>query len=952
GCPQICWCENIRLLPNTTDPKRGSRSQSLANAPVEAHSGHLNPLSDHECIPNNLGWVIGHDNGGFDRSLNLHDSRYGGVGAHVAGGTGGFSPYPSSLPLSLNQWHCVAVAYNAGAGTATFYLDGVVQTVLANPGPGLANTTLGGLQIFGGHTVDALVDEVFIFNRALTPLEINQVSFDLSDCVPLSPPAFSGLVSWWRAEGNFQDSADGNHGFPVGTVGFVPGIGQAFNFNGSSAVAVPSSPSLNFGTGNFSGAFWVKTTAPATGNFLVEKDIPGVGGSDWFVHMVGAGQIQFVVGPGGDPSAVSSGHPPINDGVFHHVAFVRNGTLLSVYIDGVLRGQAITPFVGSVSNGVKFVMGAEINNEGTNNLVNTSVSVIDEITMYNGALTSPEIRALAGDDSTPPVITLNGANPMTLTSPTPYVEPGATVSDDCDPSPILMITGSVNANVPGTYTITYTATDHSGNITTATRTVNVVAPPPPFSIDRPLPDPNAHICLPPFMVQDPSKTHSWWARATGSGNLEIELIAIGINPAETGSATVKVFDPSGTQAGTATVNHPATGEVSATPVVVPGATAGALYRIEVSVGPSSPLPPSPTPQARHYRLELKGASLLGANSPLQAQSEHDNARWIVNGSSGETLNVLVSGGPEAPATAGTVEARNPGGVLVTSPPIGTPVLVPGATGQWTITVRNANGHYIIDKTSGPDKGLYVAWDTWGFGTISGAITRGGAPNTTPVTVEIKDALTGTVVQTIPATSSYTSLLLAVGNYTVQVVVPPNLQAPPPATRAVTCDGQAVANFDIPNREPICENAAPSIAEIWPPNHKMVDVSILNVTDPDGDPVTITITKITQDEPLNTVGDGNTEPDGAILGPNHAQVRAERTGTKKVPGNGRCYHISFTASDGLPQGGTCEGVVEVCVPHDQAHPPSTTARSTTRSPARRWLRPSRSRRSLRRRRSST
>ena len=164
---------------------------SIVSLPVSINPGDLPQMTmgmfvKLRSIPNNLGWVIGHDNGGFDRSLNLHDSRYGGVGAHVAGGTGGFSPYPSSLPLSLNQWHCVAVAYNAGAGTATFYLDGVVQTVLANPGPGLANTTLGGLQIFGGHTVDALVDEVFIFNRALTPQEIDQVCADLAN--PNQPP--------------------------------------------------------------------------------------------------------------------------------------------------------------------------------------------------------------------------------------------------------------------------------------------------------------------------------------------------------------------------------------------------------------------------------------------------------------------------------------------------------------------------------------------------------------------------------------------------------------------------------------------------------------------------------------------------------------------------------------------------------------------------------------------
>ena len=47
------------------------------------------------------------------------------------------------------------------------------------------------------------------------------------------------------------------------------------------------------------------------------------------------------------------------------------------------------------------------------------------------------------------------------------------------------------------------------------------------------------------------------------------------------------------------------------------------------------------------------------------------------------------------------------------------------------------------------------------------------------------------------------------------------------------------------------------------------------------------------------------------------MRAERTGTPGVPGNGRVYAIHFTADDG--KGGTCSGIVNVCVPHDQGHP---------------------------------
>src|SRR5205814_1044106 len=57
-------------------------------------------------------------------------------------------------------------------------------------------------------------------------------------------------------------------------------------------------------------------------------------------------------------------------------------------------------------------------------------------------------------------------------------------------------------------------------------------------------------------------------------------------------------------------------------------------------------------------------------------------------------------------------------------------------------------------------------------------------------------------------------------------------------------------------------------------------------------------------------------DGQIVD-GHASVRAERTGTSGVPGNGRVYAINFTATN--EAGASCSGTVQVCVPHDQGDP---------------------------------
>jgi hypothetical protein len=114
-------------------------------------------------------------------------------------------------------------------------------------------------------------------------------------------------------------------------------------------------------------------------------------------------------------------------------------------------------------------------------------------------------------------------------------------------------------------------------------------------------------------------------------------------------------------------------------------------------------------------------------------------------------------------------------------------------------------------------------------------------------------------------------------------------------------------------EPECTNATANVDELWPPQHQFVPVVITGVEGFDAETLLVTIDSVFQDEPVNTVGDGNFEPDASGVGTSQVSIRAERTGNKAVPGNGRVYHVGFTATDGAT---SCSGVVTLGVPHDQ------------------------------------
>ena len=86
--------------------------------------------------------------------------------------------------------------------------------------------------------------------------------------------------------------------------------------------------------------------------------------------------------------------------------------------------------------------------------------------------TCPESNSI---DQTPPIITLNGANPTFLNQGENWTDPGATATDDVDGdlTSSISITGTVDASTVGTYTLTYSVSDAASNAASTTRTVIV-----------------------------------------------------------------------------------------------------------------------------------------------------------------------------------------------------------------------------------------------------------------------------------------------------------------------------------------------------------------------------------------------------------------------------------------------------------------------------------------------
>lgn len=125
-----------------------------------------------------------------------------------------------------------------------------------------------------------------------------------------------------------------------------------------------------------------------------------------------------------------------------------------------------------VSSGMTRGLLVDFNNDQSLDLVLVGAGAqILEIHANNG-----KGRLGLGDRGVPTLKLIDGAR-LQVTSGAPFVDPGATANDDIDGdiTSQIVVSGSINTNVLGTQSLTYSVTDRAGNKATAVRTVQVGA---------------------------------------------------------------------------------------------------------------------------------------------------------------------------------------------------------------------------------------------------------------------------------------------------------------------------------------------------------------------------------------------------------------------------------------------------------------------------------------------
>jgi hypothetical protein len=193
-------------------------------------------------------------------------------------------------------------------------------------------------------------------------------------------------VAWWPGDGNGDDIIGGNNGTLLSnaTANATGMVGQAFSFDGVNAVVSAGTNGFfdfNDGSANFSIEGWVKPSAlPSFSTGFASKSLGNFDG--WVFGIFWDGALMF---SGCGNWYVSSRPVVLATGVWSHVAVTLTAGTYTLYLNGsqVYSGAGGT-WSGSTA-ALRF---------GTNPPRQNYSGLLDELSMYNRALSSNEVAAI------------------------------------------------------------------------------------------------------------------------------------------------------------------------------------------------------------------------------------------------------------------------------------------------------------------------------------------------------------------------------------------------------------------------------------------------------------------------------------------------------------------------------------------------------------------------------
>ncbi|MEX0735956.1 MAG: LamG-like jellyroll fold domain-containing protein [Bacteroidota bacterium] len=214
------------------------------------------------------------------------------------------------------------------------------------------------------------------------------------------------LVAHWQFEGNLNDESSSNHPLTGVGTGYAPGYtGQGLSLSGTTGSFAHATDETYYHPSNPSVETWIKMQGTSEHVSILTESIQGAwaDGRGFFLDIL-SGKARFVIGNASGWKVAQSATTLQLD-TWYHVVGTYEGSTLNIYVNGQLDGSnnigtvtiSYTPLSNAGPNPSTMYVGIQHNSNNsspttTSDLYFPFQGVIDEVRVYNRALTATEVQ--------------------------------------------------------------------------------------------------------------------------------------------------------------------------------------------------------------------------------------------------------------------------------------------------------------------------------------------------------------------------------------------------------------------------------------------------------------------------------------------------------------------------------------------------------------------------------
>jgi len=297
---------------------------------------------------------------------------------------------PAAITLTSSTWYFVVAYHDAAKDQIGLSINGSSFTTGSAAGgyDGTGTFMIGSEAYVTANDMDGRIDEVRLYKRLLSPYEINQIyNYAPGPILHYNFDQKTGSTAQDTSGNDYSAALNNNASWSTGKYGSALLMNGSNQYSSCTDAACGGAGKLDFdAAAAFSWGGWVNVTQEASMTYFGKKHSTLTGEAGYQSGHASPNEFPFCTISDGTTQVQVIHTAAFAMNTWHHVFCTTNGSILTLFIDGVaVDSDSVTGVTGSLDTTTSFVVGA------SGNAAQDFIGSIDDVKVYNYSRTQGQI---------------------------------------------------------------------------------------------------------------------------------------------------------------------------------------------------------------------------------------------------------------------------------------------------------------------------------------------------------------------------------------------------------------------------------------------------------------------------------------------------------------------------------------------------------------------------------